>query len=50
MIRAQILETFKFDPKAENVRDAVTQLCLENSFHPVREMLDTLVMGWRSTT
>ena len=43
MIRAQILETFKFDPKAEHVRDAVTQLCLENSFHPVREMLDTLL-------
>ncbi|MEW9836581.1 VapE domain-containing protein [Mesorhizobium marinum] len=42
MIRALILETFKFDPKAENVRDAVNQLCLESSFHPVREMLDGL--------
>lgn len=42
MIRAQILETFKFDPRAENVRDAVNQLCLENAFHPVREMLNAL--------
>jgi predicted P-loop ATPase len=42
MIRAQILENFKFDPRAENVRDAVNQLCLENAFHPVREMLDAL--------
>ncbi|MBZ9675251.1 virulence-associated E family protein [Mesorhizobium sp. ES1-1] len=42
MIRAQILDTFKFDPRAENVRDAVNQLCLENAFHPVREMLDAL--------
>lgn len=42
MIRALVLETFKFDPKAENVRDAVNQLCLENAFHPVRDMLDAL--------
>ena len=42
MVRAVVLETFGFDPKAENVRDAVNQLCLENSFHPVREMLGGL--------
>lgn len=43
VLRALIIENFNFDPKAENVRDAVTQLCLENSFHPIRQMLDTLV-------
>lgn len=42
MLRAFIIEAFGFDPKAENVRDAVTQLCLEHSFHPIRQMLDAL--------
>lgn len=53
MLRAFIIEAFGFDPKAENVRDAVTQLCLEHSFHPIRQMLDALtwdgvprVDGW----
>jgi predicted P-loop ATPase len=53
MLRAFIIEAFGFDPKAENVRDAVTQLCLEHSFHPIRQMLDALtwdgvprVNGW----
>lgn len=53
MLRAFIIEAFGFDPKAENVRDAVTQLCLEHTFHPIRQMLDTLtwdgaprVEGW----
>jgi len=41
-LRGLILEAFKFDPRADNVRDAVTQLCLENGFHPVRQMLDSL--------
>src|SRR5690606_16975012 len=35
-------EGFNFDPKPENVRDAVTQLCLEHTFHPIRQMLDGL--------
>ncbi|MGX1259347.1 VapE domain-containing protein [Sinorhizobium fredii] len=43
LLRAFIIEAFNFDPKNENVRDAVTQLCLENTFHPIRQMLDTLV-------
>jgi hypothetical protein len=47
MIRALILETFKFDPRAENVRDAVNQFCLENSFHPIRDMLAGL--SWDRT-
>jgi hypothetical protein len=42
MLRAFIIEKFNFDPKAENVRDAVTQLCLEHTFHPIRQMLDAL--------
>lgn len=41
-LRGYIIDQFGFDPRAENVRDAVTQLCLEHTFHPVREMLDTL--------
>ncbi|MFT4167182.1 MAG: VapE family protein [Microlunatus sp.] len=53
LLRAFVIEKFNFDPKAENVRDAVTQLCLEHSFHPIRQMLDGLtwdgvarVDGW----
>jgi len=42
LLRKFIIEAFGFDPKAENVRDAVTQLCLEHSFHPIRQMLDAL--------
>ena len=42
-LRGLIIETFNFDPRAENVRDAVTQLCLEHTFHPIRQMLDGLV-------
>ncbi len=42
LLRANIIETFNFDPKAENVRDAVTQLCLEHTFHPIKQMLDAL--------
>jgi hypothetical protein len=39
VLRAMIIDTFGFDPRAENVRDAVTQLCLEHTFHPIRQML-----------
>lgn len=42
-LRAIIIDNFNFDPRAENVRDAVTQLCLESAFHPIREMLNTLI-------
>ncbi|MCH4548065.1 hypothetical protein MK632_20210 [Rhizobium changzhiense] len=43
LLRAFVIQTFNFDPKSENVRDAVTQLCLEHTFHPIRQMLDGLV-------
>ncbi|MEF2549411.1 virulence-associated E family protein [Aurantimonas sp. E1-2-R+4] len=42
MLRGFIIDEFHFDPRADNVRDAVTQLCLEHAFHPIREMLETL--------
>jgi len=48
LLRTFVIETFNFDPKPENVRDAVTQLCLEHSFHPIRQMLDALV--WDGVT
>lgn len=55
-LRALIIDTFNFDPKAENVRDAVTQLCLGHTFHPICQMLDALawdgvsrVDGWLTT-
>ncbi|MBZ0161662.1 MAG: hypothetical protein K8H74_03005 [Notoacmeibacter sp.] len=41
-LRGLIIDNFDFDPRAENVRDAVTQLCLEHTFHPIRQMLDSL--------
>ncbi|MGK8641114.1 VapE domain-containing protein [Brucella anthropi] len=43
LLRAFVIEKFNFDPRAENVRDAVNQLCLEHSFHPIRQMLDGLM-------
>lgn len=42
LLRSFVIEAFNFDPKPENVRDAVTQLCLEHTFHPIRQMLDDL--------
>ncbi|MGE6784412.1 VapE domain-containing protein [Ensifer adhaerens] len=43
MLRATIIDAFNFDPRAENVRDAVTQLCLEHAFHPIRQFLVDLI-------
>lgn len=41
MLRQLILETYGFDPKKDNVRDAIQQLCLENHVDPVREYVDS---------
>lgn len=41
-LRALIIDRFNFDPRAENVRDAANQLCLEHTFHPIRQMIDSL--------
>ena len=49
VLRARVIETFNFDPRAENVRDAVTQLCLEHTFHPIRQNLDGLALGRRAS-
>lgn len=48
LLRSFVIERFNFDPKAENVRDAVNQLCLEHTFHPIRQMLDGLM--WDSVS
>jgi predicted P-loop ATPase len=42
LIRREMLEQFGFGPRPEHVRDAVNMLCLENTFHPIRQMLDAL--------
>jgi Virulence-associated protein E/Bifunctional DNA primase/polymerase, N-terminal/Primase C terminal 2 (PriCT-2) len=42
MIRKVIRARYGFDPGEKNVRDACTQLCLENQFDPVLDYLDGL--------
>ncbi len=42
MIRKVIRHKYGFDPNEKNVRDACTQLCLENQFDPVVDYLDGL--------
>ncbi|MCK7612356.1 VapE domain-containing protein [Roseibium sediminicola] len=42
ILRGLIIDAFNFDPRAENVRDAATQLSLEHAFHPIRQMIDGL--------
>lgn len=42
-LRGMIMEYFGFDPRSDHVRDAVNLLCLENAFHPIRQMLEGLV-------
>lgn len=41
-LRHLIIEEFKFDPGKNNTGDAANTLCLENTFHPIREYLDGL--------
>jgi Virulence-associated protein E len=42
MLRVIIQRQYLFDPGRENTRDAVDQLCLQNSFDPVCDYLDGL--------
>lgn len=42
MLRHFIIQQFKFDPGKENTWDAANYLCLENTYHPVREYLEGL--------
>jgi hypothetical protein len=42
ILRKMIRVQFGFDPGLENVIHALTTLCLENSFNPVRDYLDGL--------
>lgn len=41
-LRKLILDEFGFDPTKDHVREAVYSLCLENTFHPIRNYLDGL--------
>jgi energy-coupling factor transporter ATP-binding protein EcfA2 len=43
VLRGRIIDEFGFDPRSDHVRDALTLLCLENAFHPIRDMLDALL-------
>jgi hypothetical protein len=56
LLREAVIRKFNFDPHVQNVVDAVDFLCLENTFHPVIDMLDHLkhdgvprIDGWLST-
>ena len=46
-LRDLIIETCDFDPGKDHVRDAANALCLQNSYHPVREYLRGLVWDGR---
>ena len=46
-LRRLILEQFGFDPGKEHTRDAVNSLCIEHTFHPVRDYLDRLAWDGR---
>lgn len=43
MLRQIVCDEFGFDPAKEHLRDAVVQLCVENTVDPVRIYLDGLV-------
>lgn len=56
LLREAVIRNFNFDPHLQNVVDAVDFLCLENTFHPVIDMLDSLkhdgvprIDGWLTT-
>ena len=47
MLRQAIIDRYEFDPGKDNIADAATALCLENSFDPVLDYLDGL--DWDGT-
>ena len=42
VLRNLIINTFDFDPGKDHTREAAITLCLENTFHPVRDYLKPL--------
>jgi predicted P-loop ATPase len=48
-LRQFISDRFGFDPRTENVLDAVKSLALENCFDPVLDMLDMAQAAWDQT-
>lgn len=42
MLRKVFLETFGFDVGKNNLYDALQVICLQNSFHPIRDYLDSV--------
>lgn len=42
VLRVMIEQTYRFDPKLENLHDAVVELALQNQFDPVADYLDGL--------
>ncbi|PHR93636.1 MAG: virulence protein E [Robiginitomaculum sp.] len=46
-LRKKIIDTFGFDPKKENLGDAIETLCYETPYHPIRTYLNSLT--WDKT-
>jgi hypothetical protein len=49
MLRVLITETFGFDPRAQNTRDAAEQLSLQNPFDPILDYLAEVQPKWDGT-
>jgi predicted P-loop ATPase len=47
VLRTLILKEYGFDPGKDHTREAANALCLENTYHPVRDYLDRLT--WDGT-
>lgn len=43
MLRGHILETFGFDPGNGHLDDAIQDVCLEHTFHPIHDYLKSLI-------
>lgn len=42
VLRHLIIEEFDFDPLKDNTREGANTLCLENTYHPIRDYLDAV--------